>query len=215
MRVILIGPPGGGKGTQARLLQDKYNLAHLSTGDMLRAAVKSKTEVGLRAQAVMEAGQLVSDDIVIRIISDRVKKTDCANGFILDGFPRTTDQAEALDKLLEGRNLVIDKVIEIYVPDTVLVERVTGRFMCASCGASYHDKFQKPQINGECDSCGSKEFIHRDDDSSEIAASRLHAYHVQTASLFPYYRKKNLLEVVDGTTSIEDVTQQLEKVLTV
>ncbi|KAF0118074.1 MAG: adenylate kinase [Rhodospirillaceae bacterium] len=159
VRIILMGPPGGGKGTQAKLLQDKYGIVQLSTGDMLRAAVKAGTPVGLEAKAVMESGGLVSDDIVIRIIADRIHEGDCANGFILDGFPRTVPQAEALDRLLAERQLTLDRVIEVRVPDAMLVQRITGRFACAKCGAGYHDLFQKPTVEGQCDSCGGTEFV--------------------------------------------------------
>ena len=215
VRIILMGPPGGGKGTQAKLLQDRYGIVQLSTGDMLRAAVKAGTPVGLEAKAVMEAGALVSDDIVIRIIADRISESDCANGFILDGFPRTVPQAEALDRLLAERRLTLDRVIEVRVPDAMLVQRITGRFTCAKCGAGYHDLFQKPRVEEQCDSCGGTEFTRRKDDNEETVKSRLQAYHAQTAPLLPYYETKGVLKFIDGTLSIDDVTKQLETALAV
>ncbi|MBF0093752.1 MAG: adenylate kinase [Alphaproteobacteria bacterium] len=212
-RIILMGPPGGGKGTQAKLLQDKYGIVQLSTGDMLRAAVAAGTPVGKEAKAIMEAGGLVSDDIIIRMIADRIAQPDCGKGFILDGFPRTVPQAEALDKLLGGSAMKIDAVIEVRVPDAMLVERITGRFSCAKCGAGYHDSFHKPKKEGVCDDCGSTEFTRRKDDNAETVKSRLEAYHAQTAPLLPYYEKQGLLRVIDGTAPIADVTRQLEKAL--
>lgn len=213
MNIILMGPPGGGKGTQAKILQDKYGMVQLSTGDMLRAAVASGSEIGQRAKAVMEAGQLVSDEIVIGIIDQRLDQPDAKNGFILDGFPRTTAQAEALDALLQRKNMRVDYAIEIRVPDDYLVERITGRYSCAKCGAGYHDKFQRPKIEGVCDVCGGTEFVRRADDNAETVKSRLAAYHAQTAPLLPYYEKKGLLKVVDGTQPIEQVTGALSGIL--
>lgn len=213
MNIILMGPPGGGKGTQAKILQDKYGMVQLSTGDMLRAAVASGSEIGQRAKAVMEAGQLVSDEIVIGIIDQRLDQPDAKNGFILDGFPRTTAQAEALDALLQRKNMRVDYAIEIRVPDDYLVERITGRYSCAKCGAGYHDKFQRPKIEGVCDVCGGTEFVRRADDNAETVKSRLAAYHAQTAPLLPYYEQKGLLKVVDGTQPIEQVTGALSGIL--
>ena len=213
VRIILMGPPGGGKGTQAKLLQERYNIAQLSTGDMLRAAVKAKTAVGLEAKTVMESGQLVSDDIVIRMIAERMQWNDCLQGFILDGFPRTIVQAEMLENLLAEQQLALDQVIEVRVPDEMLVQRITGRFSCAQCGAGYHDVFQRPRVEGVCDFCGSIHFIRRDDDNEKTVRSRLKDYHAQTAPLLPYYASKGLLRVIDGSRSIEDVTEQIEKAL--
>ncbi len=215
VHIILMGPPGGGKGTQAKLLQDRYNIAQLSTGDMLRAAVKAKTAVGLEAQTIMESGRLVSDDIVIRIISDRMKGEDCEKGFILDGFPRTLVQAEMLEKLLAEQQRTLDKVIEVRVPDEMLVQRIAGRFSCAQCGAGYHDVFQQPRVKGVCDFCGSTRFIRRADDNEKTVRSRLQAYHAQTAPLLPYYASKGLLRIIDGALSIEDVTENIEKAMAV
>lgn len=212
-RLILMGPPGGGKGTQAKRLQDRYSIVQLSTGDMLRAAVKAGTPVGLKAKAVMDAGKLVSDDIMISLISERIDQPDCANGFILDGFPRTIAQAEALDKLLNQKGIKLDKVIEVTVPDERLIERITGRFTCSACGEGYHDKFKQPKRPGTCDVCGGSSFARRADDKAETVVARLKAYHDQTSPLMPYYRAKGTLEVVDGDRDIDAVSRDLERVL--
>jgi adenylate kinase len=213
MHLILLGPPGGGKGTQAKRLQDDYGLVQLSTGDMLRAAVASGSEIGKKAKAVMEAGKLVSDDIVIGIIADRIVQPDAKKGFILDGFPRTVAQAEALDKMLAERGMTIDSAIEVRVPDSLIVERITGRFTCAKCGAGYHDKFQRPKVDGVCDACGSTEFSRRADDNAATVQSRLDAYHAQTAPILPFYGAKGVLKVVDGTLPIEEVTKRLKDII--
>ncbi len=212
-RLILMGPPGGGKGTQAKRLQDRYGIVQLSTGDMLRAAVKAGTPVGLKAKAVMDAGQLVSDDIMINLISERIDQKDCANGFILDGFPRTLAQAEALDNLLKDKGIRLDKVIEVAVPDERLIERITGRFTCGACGEGYHDKFKQPKRPGVCDVCGGTSFTRRADDKAETVGARLKAYHDQTAPLLPYYRGKGTLEVIDGDRDMDVVARDLERVL--
>lgn len=213
MDLILLGPPGGGKGTQAKRLMDKYGLVQLSTGDMLRAAVASGSEVGRKAKAVMDAGQLVSDDIVIAIIDDRLDQPDTKNGVIFDGFPRTVAQAEALDAMMAKKGRKLDYAIEIRVPDAPIVERITGRFTCAKCGAGYHDKFQRPKAEGVCDVCGAREFTRRADDNADTVKKRLAAYHEQTAPLLPYYDKQGKLKVVDGTQDIAVVTKALEDVL--
>jgi len=212
-RLIFMGPPGGGKGTQAQFLQEKYGIVQLSTGDMLRAAVASGSEIGQKAKAVMDAGKLVSDDIVIGIIDERLDADDVKNGFILDGFPRTVAQAEALDELLKAKGMDLDVVIELRVPDDLLVERITGRFTCAKCGAGYHDSFKTPKQDGVCDVCGSTEFKRRADDNAETVKSRLEAYHAQTAPLLPYDETKGLLKVVDGTKQMNQVTADLESIL--
>ena len=213
MNLILLGPPGAGKGTQAESLQNKFALCKLSTGDMLRAAVKEGTDVGKQADAVMKAGQLVSDDIMIRLIRERILKADCNGGFILDGFPRTTAQAEALDVMLAEMKKPLTLVIELTVNDAILVDRIAGRFACAKCGAGYHDTFKPTQKAGVCDICGSTEFVRRKDDNRETVKSRLEAYHAQTAPLLPYYQKKGVLKSVDGMAEIGEVNKAINKVL--
>ncbi len=213
MNLILLGPPGAGKGTQARRLEEGRGLVQLSTGDMLRAAVETGSDIGRRAKDVMERGELVSDDIVVAIISERIARPDCAKGFILDGFPRTTAQAEALDAMLGDRGLHLDRVVEMKVDDEELVGRITGRFSCAICGAGYHDRLNQPKVAGVCDSCGGTEFERRADDNEEAMRLRLTAYNTQTAPLLPYYQGKGVLRDVDGMADIDEVTRQIEAVL--
>jgi adenylate kinase len=213
MRLVLLGPPGAGKGTQAERIATLYGVPHLSTGDMLREAVAADTEVGRRAKAIMDAGRLVPDDVMNRLVAERIAQTDAARGFVLDGFPRTLAQAKALDRLLEERDQRLDAVLEIAADDDALVERISGRFACARCGAGYHDRYRRPQVEGVCDACGSREFVRREDDKPETVRARLNAYHAQTAPLLPFYEDKGLLVAVDGMAEIDDVsTAVFEKI---
>jgi len=211
--VILLGPPGAGKGTQATRIEKKFGLVQLSTGDMLRAAKEAGTEIGKKAKEFMDAGKLVTDEIVIGIIADRIEEEDCRQGFLLDGFPRTVAQAEALDRLLKNKNLNVDAVIEMKVDDESLVDRITGRYTCANCNQGYHDTNLKPQIAGVCDSCGSTNFTRRSDDNRETVTARLATYHAQTAPLLPFYQQKAVLNTIDGMADIDDVTVQINDVL--
>lgn len=215
MNIILLGPPGSGKGTQAKRLERTQQLTQLSSGEMLREAAEAGSDLGLRAKELMDSGQLVPDDLVIQMMSERVDRPDCGNGFILDGFPRTARQAEALDAMLSEKRLKLDSVVEMACDDDALVERITGRFNCAGCGAGYHDKFQRPQVEGVCDVCGADRFTRRADDNEETVRRRLVAYHAQTEPILPYYRKKGILRTVDGMAGIDEVAGQIEAVLVV
>ncbi|MEE8259346.1 MAG: adenylate kinase [Sphingomonadales bacterium] len=213
MILILLGPPGAGKGTQAQAIMAANGLVQLSTGDMLREAVAAKSELGQVAKAAMDAGELVSDDIVISVIAERIENKDCERGFILDGFPRTVAQAEALDLMLEVKGSQLDHVIEIRVDEEELVKRIAGRFSCAKCKENYHDTFKRPGKDGVCDVCGGTEFTRRSDDRAETVRARLKAYRNQTAPLLPYYKAKGTLRSVDGMNSIEAVTKEILEVL--
>jgi adenylate kinase len=213
MRLILLGPPGAGKGTQAQRIVEAHAIPQLSTGDMLRAAVQAGTDVGKRAKAVMDAGNLVSDDIVNAIVSDRIDAADCSHGFILDGYPRTLVQADSVEAMLASKHKELDVVIEIQVNDAVLVDRVSHRYTCAKCGTGYNDKFDQPKVAGVCDKCGSTEFKRRPDDNAETMTTRLQDYYKKTSPLIGYYHAKGLLKSVDGMAPIDEVTQAIEAIL--
>jgi adenylate kinase len=213
MNVILLGPPGSGKGTQAKRIEQAHGIPQLSTGDMLRAATASGSALGLRVKGVMDSGQLVPDDIIVDMIADRIGQPDCRNGFILDGFPRTLPQAQALDRMLAERGLSIDHVIEFAVDEAALVDRLAGRFTCQECGASYHERDNRPKVDGSCDVCGACEFACRADDRPETVKARLDVYHRQTAPILPYYRQRGILRRVDGMAEIDAVTREIEKIL--
>ena len=212
MNIILLGPPGAGKGTQAQRLERLRGMVQMSTGDMLRAAVKAGTPVGLKAKAVMEAGELVSDAIVSALIGERLDET-ADKGAIFDGFPRTGHQAEALEILLAQRGRKLDHVIELEVDEDALVERIIGRFTCANCGAGYHDQFKLPAVPDTCDNCGGHEFKRRPDDNEQTVRTRMAEYRAKTAPILPYYEHKGLVHRVDGMASVEEVAQQIDAIL--
>ncbi|MBU2580223.1 MAG: adenylate kinase [Alphaproteobacteria bacterium] len=213
MNLILLGPPGAGKGTQADIISKKHRIVQLSTGEMLRQAVKAGTETGRKAKELIEAGKLVPDEVVVGIVAERIEEPDCANGFILDGFPRTLPQAAALEKLLDEKGKTLDVVIELKVDDEAMVERITGRYSCASCGMGYHDRHKKPKTPGVCDECGNKGFMRRADDNEETVRARLLAYYRSTAPLIGYYFAKDRYSSVDGMADIDEVAEQIEKLL--
>lgn len=213
MNIILLGPPGAGKGTQARMLTDKRGLVQLSTGDMLRAAVAAGTPVGKAADAVMKSGGLVSDEIVIGVISERLDQPDVKNGVIFDGFPRTLAQADALETLLEEKGVTLDHVVEMRVDDDVVVARIAGRYTCAQCGEGYHDESKQPKVPGVCDKCGATNFKRRADDNAEAVKTRLLAYYRETSPLIGYYYAKGRLQTVDGLAEIDEVERQIAGVL--
>jgi adenylate kinase len=211
--LILLGPPGAGKGTQAKEIAARHGLIQLSTGDMLRAAVASGSELGKKAKGIMERGELVPDSLMVGLIQDRIAQPDAAKGFILDGFPRTEAQAKALDEMLAKAAKKLDRVIEMEVDEKALTERIVGRFTCAKCGAGYHDKFKRPKVDGVCDVCGSKEFTRRKDDNAETMKTRMVAYRAQTEPLLPYYGARGVLRKVDGMAPMDEVYRQISGVL--
>lgn len=214
MNIILLGPPGAGKGTQAQRLVEAHGMRQLSTGDMLRAAVKAGTPVGLQAKAVMERGELVSDEIVSALIGDELDSMGAGVGAIFDGYPRTAAQAESLDAILASRGRKLDHVIELDVDEDALVERITGRFTCANCGKGYHDKFEQPKQPGVCDKCGSTEFKRRPDDNEETVRTRMAEYRAKTAPILPIYDARGIVARVNGMADIDHVTAAIERIMT-
>jgi adenylate kinase len=208
-----LGPPGAGKGTQAKHLEESRGMVQLSTGDMLRAAIKAGTPLGQKVQSIMKEGGLVSDDIIVMMIAERISHPDCVKGFILDGFPRTVPQAEALDRMLSERSLSLTAVIQMVVDEDILIERVTGRFTCVKCGQSYHDRFRPTKVDGVCDVCHATEFSRRDDDKAETMKKRLSEFHAQTLPILPYYANRGILKQVDGMAAVEEVSRQIEAIL--
>jgi adenylate kinase len=213
LNIILFGPPGAGKGTQSKRLEEAMGLVQLSTGDMLRSAVSSGSEVGQKVKSILGTGKLVADNIIVEMISFWIRKPNFKNGFILDGFPRTEPQAEALSRMLDEKALKIDHVLELACDGDVLVTRITGRHTCGKCGAGYHDIYQIPKQGGVCDKCGGTRFIRRSDDNEETVRSRLNTYQKQTAPILAYYRKKGVLTSLDGMAAIDVVTDRLKEIL--
>ena len=213
MNIILLGPPGAGKGTQAQRLVDRYGMRQLSTGDMLRAAVKAQTPVGIQAKSVMDAGGLVSDEIVSALIGDELAAMGDDVGAIFDGYPRTEAQADSLDAILKEHGRTLDHVIELDVDEDALVERITGRFTCASCGKGYHDKFEQPRQVGVCDRCGGTEFKHRPDDNEQTVRTRMAEYRAKTAPILPVYEARDIVSRVDGMADIDEVTAAIGRIL--
>lgn len=213
MDIILLGPPGAGKGTQASRLEEEHGMVQLSTGDMLRAAVKAGTEVGLKAKALMDAGELVPDEVVSGIIGDKLDELGPDKGVIFDGYPRTAAQAESLDEILAERGRTLSHVIELVVDEDALVERIVGRFTCGKCGEGYHDKFKKPAVEGVCDVCGSTEFKRRPDDNEETVRTRMKEYRAKTEPILPIYEKRGIVRKVDGMGSMAEVNDAIEAAL--
>ena len=212
MKIIMLGAPGAGKGTQAKKIAEKYSIPHISTGDIFRANIKNNTELGKKAKTYMDKGELVPDELVVDLIMDRFKDADCANGYVLDGFPRTIPQAEALDKALAANNEAVDFAINVEVPDENIINRMSGRRACVGCGATYHIQFNAPKVEGVCDTCGEK-LILRDDDKPETVKNRLSVYHEQTQPLIDYYTRQGVLKTVDGTRDLNEVFQEIVDIL--
>lgn len=212
MKIIMLGAPGAGKGTQAKKIAEKYTIPHISTGDIFRANIKNNTELGQKAKTYMDKGELVPDALVVDLIMDRFKEADCANGYVLDGFPRTIPQAEALDQALAANGEKVDFAINVEVPDENIINRMSGRRACVGCGATYHIKYNPTKVEDVCDACGEK-LILRDDDKPETVKNRLSVYHDQTQPLIEYYSKKNVLAEVDGTKDMEEVFSDIVQIL--
>lgn len=212
MKIIMLGAPGAGKGTQADKICAKYNIPHISTGDIFRANIKNNTELGQKARSYMDKGELVPDELVVDLVVDRIKADDCTNGYVLDGFPRTIPQAEALDAALAAINDKVDYAINVEVPDENIINRMSGRRACVACGATYHIVHIPTKVEGVCDKCGA-ELILRDDDKPETVKNRLNVYHEQTQPLIDYYTAKNVLHEVDGTKAMEDVFSSIVSIL--
>ncbi len=215
LHLVFTGAPGCGKGTQARLLKEKVHICHLSTGEMLRAEAAKATPLGLEIKKLLDAGSFVTDEMIIKMVSQRIDEDDCKNGFILDGFPRTLPQAEALEELLAKKGIKLDAVIEIQVPDEIIMERILGRYACMTCGEGYHDKFHKPKVYGVCDKCGGTDFYRRLDDNRTTVQNRLVNYRVLTYPTIPYFEQKGLLRCVDGTGTIEATAKKVDSLLAV
>lgn len=213
MNIILLGPPGAGKGTQAQRLVERFGMKQLSTGDMLRAAVKAQTAVGLQAKAVMERGELVSDEIVSALIGEELDAMGAGTGAIFDGYPRTEAQAESLDGILASRGRKLDHVVELNVDEDALVERITGRYTCATCGKGYHDHFEKPKVEGVCDKCGGTEFKRRPDDNEATVRTRMAEYRAKTAPILPVYEARGIVHRVDGMAPMDDVTAAIADII--
>ncbi len=212
MKIIMLGAPGAGKGTQAKMIAAKYGIPHISTGDIFRANIKNKTELGAKAKEYMDKGLLVPDELVVDLIMDRFKEDDCKNGYVLDGFPRTIPQAEALDSALSANGESIDYAINVEVPDENIVNRMSGRRACVGCGATYHIKYNPPKVEDKCDACN-EALILRDDDKPETVLNRLSVYHEQTQPLIEYYTKKGVIAEVDGTVDMQDVFNAIVSIL--
>ena len=213
MKLILLGPPGSGKGTQAKRIEQTYGILQLATGDMLRAETTSGSVLGRRVKSIMDSGELVSDDILVAMIRDRIAQPDCRDGFVLDGFPRTVPQAEALDRMLAENNSRLDAVLEFVVDEPDLIDRLSGRFTCRKCGASYHELYNRPKVDGVCDMCGSREFDCRPDDQPDAIRTRFAAYRRLTEPLLNYYQKRGILQKINGMADIDTVTREIEAVI--